>query len=201
MRGKILHFDDQSGKGIIVSQGGERFSFTNEDVKSNISISNGMDADFIAENVNAKEIYLSESLYNISDENVPYYEEQISGFKELFSANGCYTRIQYWKITFITIVIWAIYGVVIAMMSADKDHITSMGVTGLIAVFVLILLPLIYINIVTSIKRFHDINKSGWFYLFTFIPYVGGLILLVMNGFMPTVKEGNIYCRRKKVDN
>lgn len=199
MKGKILHFDTQTSKGIIVSESGERYSFTKDDVKSNIYISNGMAADFITEANNAKEIYLTESLNNISFENVPYYEEQASGFTELFSAQGCYTRWQYWKITLITVVIWVIYGVLIAMMSAGKDHMSDTDMVVTVGLFIAVLLPLAYINIVTSIKRFHDINKSGWYYLFSLIPYIGGLIILVMNGFMPTVKEGNIYCQRKKI--
>ncbi|MBU0631751.1 DUF805 domain-containing protein [bacterium] len=202
MRGKVLHFDEQSGKGIIVSQSGERFSFTNEDVKSKMSIYKGMEADFIAENANAKEIYLSEALYNVSDEDVPYYEEQSSGFRELFSAKGCYTRTQYWKITLATVIIWALFFILIIFTgNGDQYSVDMTAMTLFIPIFIFLLLPLFYINIVTSIKRFHDINKSGWFYLFSFIPYVGGLILLVMNGFMPSVKEGNIYCRRKKADN
>lgn len=29
-----------------------------------------------------------------------------------------------------------------------------------------------------TIRRLHDTGKSGWYYLLSFIPYVGGLILL-----------------------
>lgn len=201
MKGKVLHVDNQTGSGIIVSQNGERYSFTRADVKSNVAISNGMEADFITESNNAKEIYLSEDLYNISSGDVPYYEDQEGSFSELFSAQGCYTRAQYWKITFATLAIWVVYGFLIAMMSAGRKDLSDINVGILVIIFIGILLPLAYVNIVTSIKRFHDINKSGWFYLLSLIPYVGGLILLVMNGFMPTVKEGNIYCQRKKVDN
>ena len=30
-----------------------------------------------------------------------------------------------------------------------------------------------------SVRRLHDTNKSGWFLLLGFIPFVGGLVLLV----------------------
>jgi uncharacterized membrane protein YhaH (DUF805 family) len=30
-----------------------------------------------------------------------------------------------------------------------------------------------------TIRRLHDTGKSGWFYILTFIPYVGGIILLI----------------------
>lgn len=34
-------------------------------------------------------------------------------------------------------------------------------------------------NIAVHVRRFHDQDKSGWMYLINFIPYVGGLIVLV----------------------
>ncbi len=34
-------------------------------------------------------------------------------------------------------------------------------------------------SIAVSVRRLHDINKSGWFYLFWFIPIVGWIILLI----------------------
>jgi uncharacterized membrane protein YhaH (DUF805 family) len=34
-------------------------------------------------------------------------------------------------------------------------------------------------GIAVTVRRFHDQDKSGWMYLLSFIPYVGGIILLV----------------------
>ncbi|MEQ1687443.1 MAG: DUF805 domain-containing protein [Sphingopyxis sp.] len=34
-------------------------------------------------------------------------------------------------------------------------------------------------HIAVAVRRFHDQDKSGWFYLLYFIPYAGGIILLV----------------------
>ncbi len=46
---------------------------------------------------------------------------------------------------------------------------------------VLALLGLVFLipNIAVAVRRFHDQDKSGWFYLLNFIPYLGGLIVLV----------------------
>jgi uncharacterized membrane protein YhaH (DUF805 family) len=35
-------------------------------------------------------------------------------------------------------------------------------------------------GLAVTVRRFHDQDKSGWFILLNFIPYVGGFILLVM---------------------
>ena len=55
-------------------------------------------------------------------------------------------------------------------------------------------------SLAVSIRRLHDTGKSGWFYLISFIPYLGGLILLIFmvengnkgnNKYGPDPKGGN----------
>ena len=43
----------------------------------------------------------------------------------------------------------------------------------------LFLLGIIIPSIAVQIRRFHDQDKSGWFVLLSFIPFLGGLIVLV----------------------
>ena len=33
-------------------------------------------------------------------------------------------------------------------------------------------------SISVSVRRLHDIGKSGWYYLISFIPYVGGILMI-----------------------
>lgn len=40
-------------------------------------------------------------------------------------------------------------------------------------------LGLLVPSIAVTVRRLHDTGKSGWFYLVAFIPFVGGIILLV----------------------
>jgi uncharacterized membrane protein YhaH (DUF805 family) len=49
-----------------------------------------------------------------------------------------------------------------------------MGATYL--VILILLLPMLAV----SVRRLHDLNRSGWFYLVTFIPFAGGIILMVV---------------------
>lgn len=46
-------------------------------------------------------------------------------------------------------------------------------------VFGIFWLALIVPAIAVQVRRFHDQDKSGWFVLLNFIPYIGGLIVLV----------------------
>jgi uncharacterized membrane protein YhaH (DUF805 family) len=34
-------------------------------------------------------------------------------------------------------------------------------------------------GLAVMVRRFHDQEKSGWFFLFYFVPYVGSIIVLV----------------------
>lgn len=44
---------------------------------------------------------------------------------------------------------------------------------------ILLVLALIIPSLAVQVRRFHDQDKSGWFVLLNFVPYVGGLIVLV----------------------
>jgi uncharacterized membrane protein YhaH (DUF805 family) len=46
-------------------------------------------------------------------------------------------------------------------------------------IFAIFWLGLIVPSIAVQVRRFHDQDKSGWFVLLNFIPYLGGLIVLV----------------------
>ncbi len=52
------------------------------------------------------------------------------------------------------------------------------GVVG--GLLLLVWLGLFFIpSLAVTVRRLHDQDKSGWFILLSFIPYVGGIILLV----------------------
>lgn len=54
------------------------------------------------------------------------------------------------------------------------------GVPALLWVFLLVYLAVFLIpTIAVTVRRFHDQDKSGWFYLLSFIPYVGGIAVFV----------------------
>ena len=55
-------------------------------------------------------------------------------------------------------------------------------------------------GLAVTIRRLHDTGKSGWYYLISFIPYLGGFILLIFmlesgnkgnNKYGPDPKGGN----------
>jgi uncharacterized membrane protein YhaH (DUF805 family) len=81
-------------------------------------------------------------------------------------------------------IIWGVILLVIAFISGE-----SRGAVGLyiVAMIVFAIATLSY-----GIRRLHDFDKSGWWYLLMFIPYVNvvfGLVLL----FAPGTQGSNSY--------
>jgi uncharacterized membrane protein YhaH (DUF805 family) len=48
-----------------------------------------------------------------------------------------------------------------------------------IGVGVLALLALFIPSLAVQVRRFHDQDKSGWMVLLGFIPYIGGIIIII----------------------
>ncbi|NSX53973.1 DUF805 domain-containing protein [Parasulfitobacter algicola] len=85
-----------------------------------------------------------------------------------------------------TILLFVVFiGPIAASASMDSDAAAAgAAVGGLIGI---IFMPILYMMIgwmalaliCTSIRRLHDQNKSGWWYLIGLVPFVGGIVLLV----------------------
>ena len=71
---------------------------------------------------------------------------------------------------------------------ALKDYFSN---TANIVSFIWTLI-LVIPSIAISVKRLHDINKTGWLYLLVFVPLIGEIILFIFY-LMPSVNEGNSY--------
>lgn len=64
------------------------------------------------------------------------------------------------------------------MGSVDGAPVSPLFWLGLVAVIIFALGSIVP-NIALQVRRFHDQDKSGWFVLLNFVPYVGPLIVLV----------------------
>ncbi len=68
--------------------------------------------------------------------------------------------------------------------------IDSLVGTGTPIVTIIVILAMVLPSLAAQIRRLHDLDKSGWYWFFSFIPLIGGIILLVW--FMPAPG-----CRRR----
>jgi uncharacterized membrane protein YhaH (DUF805 family) len=91
--------------------------------------------------------------------------------------DGRARRSEYWYFTLMNIILIialeVLMGVFIAM---------NIAIVSYLFIFLLIVasLGLIVPSIAVTVRRLHDIGKSGWFYCVSFIPLAGPIWLLVM---------------------
>ena len=106
----------------------------------------------------------------------------IEFWKRAFDFKGVASRPQYWYAVLINFVILLVLSLIFAGTTDE-----GFGNDWLSTIYsLIILIPSISI----TVRRLHDINKSGWFYLLEFIPLVGSLIVLIFTC-LKTVEVNN----------
>lgn len=106
--------------------------------------------------------------------------------KFLFSFDGRVGRKAYWLFLVAVVVIsmgvqFAALGPMIAAAAADPEAAANMSFPVWIWI---IFIPMIWMSLAVQAKRWHDVDKSAWWILIGLVPFVGGLIALVFNGFI-----------------
>lgn len=102
-------------------------------------------------------------------------EWMIIPLKRYADFSGRSRRMEYWMFTlFQIIVIFVPFFFLMPFGDLDGEVPTLFWLL-LLAYLAIFLIP----SIAVTVRRFHDQDKSGWFYLLSFIPYIGGLIVFV----------------------
>ncbi|MDH6255682.1 uncharacterized membrane protein YhaH (DUF805 family) [Aurantimicrobium minutum] len=91
------------------------------------------------------------------------------GFSNYVNFQGRSRRSGFWYWYLFTVLVSLVFNV----LSGGKSE-SFFGFLGGLAALAIFLPSLAY-----SVRRLHDINKSGWFILFALIPLVGWIFLLV----------------------
>jgi len=90
------------------------------------------------------------------------------------------SRSEYWWVQlFYVIAIIVLMIPMLAIVGISGEN--ASGGAALISVAPLIIFALAGIipMIAVTVRRFHDQDKSGWMYLLSFIPYAGGIIIII----------------------
>lgn len=95
-----------------------------------------------------------------------------SHFDNLFTRRGRINRAKYWMYNIMVILAIVLF---IVLYEAFEIGFSDLILLKQEFIIILIILPFIWINIALSVKRLHDHDKSGWFFLIYLIPYIGGL--------------------------
>lgn len=89
-------------------------------------------------------------------------------------------------------IIGVIFAMALALHNPSRSEASNNDFLFLIVVAVS-LVAIALINICTTVKRYHDRGKSGWWYFFALIPVVGGLWQLIECGFCSGDEGDNNY--------
>ncbi len=87
--------------------------------------------------------------------------------------SGRARRKEYWFFALFNLIITIIIAVIDNVIGTF-DAQTGIGILGIIYALA-VLLPAIAV----TVRRFHDIGRSGWWLLIIFIPLIGAIVLLV----------------------
>ena len=105
-------------------------------------------------------------------------------YKRYADFSGRSQRKEYWMFQLLIVSALIVGALIFFALGASAE--AAGGDTGLSAVaiaaavvFAIAVLGSIIPSIAVTVRRFHDQDKSGWFYLMSFIPYVGGWIVFV----------------------
>lgn len=102
----------------------------------------------------------------------------IMPFKRYADFSGRSQRMEYWMFTLLFIIVISVTLLLaggLDAMAGDEGLFGSVFGILLVIFFLASVIP----SIAVTVRRLHDQDKSGWWYLISFIPYLGSLVLLV----------------------
>ena len=115
----------------------------------------------------------------------------------LFGFKGRIGRGSWWLAQLIAIPVLYLFG--FAALAGVETTIPEGGEIdaatggGLIVVLLLVIIVGVWINVATTVKRFHDRGKSGAWFFIVFIPFIGGIWQLIECGFCTGDDGDNLY--------
>lgn len=164
MRGEILSYDTTAGTGLISGDDGARYSFASSDLKSPAVPAAGVRVDFVPEGDLATQILIlagGPSTVGVAGGLAASTDSVVAGFdwqKLFLSFEGRTRRSHFWIGWLILLGVGVIAG-----------WLPIIG--GLIS------LALIWPNLAISVKRLHDMGKTGWLIAIPWAVSTIGLII------------------------
>lgn len=96
----------------------------------------------------------------------------LSVLKKYVVFEGRARRKEYWMFT--------LFNVIFAIVAGILDSVLGTGSMGTGVIYLLYCLAVFLPGLGVSVRRLHDVGKSGWFLLIALIPLIGAIWLLVL---------------------
>ncbi|MEN4762441.1 MULTISPECIES: DUF805 domain-containing protein [unclassified Chryseobacterium] len=95
--------------------------------------------------------------------------------KQYADFNGRARRKEYWM--------YLLFNMIFAIVATILDNLLGLRFNEQIPygyIYLLYVLATFLPSLAVSVRRLHDVDKSGWFLLISFIPIIGGIWLLIL---------------------
>lgn len=194
MKGRLLDFSAQYDEGIILSDDNQRYSFIGAEWKENFAPQRGQEVDFSVNHLGqAVAIYVisqpspwdthfsSNHAFLAEEEQYGFWDWSIKCLKNYVNFSGRARRKEYWFFYLFQTLIGVILGIILGVTGFSKDTIDIFS--GLIN------LALFLPALAVSVRRLHDVGRSGWWLLIAFT--IIGLIPLFIWTVTETKQEKN----------
>ena len=98
----------------------------------------------------------------------------ISALKNYATFTGRARRSEYWFFT--------LFYFIFLVMAVILDNLLGITIedTGIGPLYFISILAMIIPGLAVTVRRLHDVGKSGWFYFIVLIPIIGSIWLLVL---------------------
>lgn len=112
--------------------------------------------------------------------------------RKIFDFGGRTSRKVFWSFALVHTILVLFIACIIALgIQYQEDYNEEIFIYIMGALF--LLMPFILLTTVSiTTRRFHDINRSGWYQLYGFLPYIGIIIVFTYMCFK-SVDENNRY--------
>ena len=101
-------------------------------------------------------------------------------FENFANFNGRARRKEYWSFQLVNVLLLIVPYILLITSVFNAQAEGGLGVLGIISCLLLVVFALVTIvpSLAVLVRRLHDTDRSGWYFLMGLIPFVGGLILL-----------------------
>lgn len=175
MRGIVTDYDEDRGAGAVRGEDGIRYPFTGGDWKGSTPPDQGIEVDFFPEDEVATRVFPVAGA-------VPTFRWKWF----LLSIGGRIPRSWFWlRYSLPWFVLWAIFSYVDRSIGT---YDVEVEIGALESVFILVTL---WPSIAVGVKRCHDRDKTGWWYLLVLMPLIGYLWWLIELGMLRGTRGPN----------
>lgn len=90
-------------------------------------------------------------------------------FSKYFTLSGRAGKAEFWWF----VLLWFVVDLVLSFLRSRDDGALLTAIVGLVALFLII--PFITV----TVRRLHDVGRSGWWWWLHFIPLIGTIVLVI----------------------